>query len=166
MQTVTGLVRITTGVLLAVFAATLPLRAQSIPLTERIARLDGFWRRDFTKGIENTCGGLVDPSILIRVSASEVSISSGQLSGVVKLDGGTTTLFDGRAASASLDAGWLAVSMRRQRREDRTNVTRDVYIVRDDELTVWRSFHVELSDGTQGKIDCGNRQAIVYQRQK
>ena len=41
---------------------------------------------------------------------------------------------------------------------------RETYIVRDDELTVWRVLNVELPDGGDGKIDCGNRHAIVYRR--
>jgi hypothetical protein len=44
------------------------------------------------------------------------------------------------------------------------SVMREVYIALKGELTIWRTLNVELPDGTQGKIDCGNHTAIVYKR--
>ena len=86
--------------------------------------------------------------------------------GVVKLDGTETTLTDGRTATAAPDAGWLAVTMTRERNGGFANVMREVYILNKngDELTVWRTLNVRLPDGSQGKIDCGNHHAIVYSR--
>ena len=40
----------------------------------------------------------------------------------------------------------------------------EVYIVSGKDLTIWRVLNTVFADGTQGKIDCGNRQAIVYTR--
>ena len=84
--------------------------------------------------------------------------------GTVKLDGTQAALADGRSATAALDAGWLAVTTRRERGGG-ANVMREVYIALKGELTIWRTLNVELPDGSQGKIDCGNHHAIVYRRQ-
>jgi hypothetical protein len=69
------------------------------------------------------------------------------------------------AASAALDAGWLAVTTRHTRAQG-TGVSRDVYVVQGDELTIWRTFHFEQPDGTLNQNACGGRQALVYQRQR
>jgi len=73
-------------------------------------------------------------------------------------------------ASATVDGGWLAVTTRRViaagASAGGTNVQHDVYIVRADELTIWRTTNVEYPNGTQSQNICGNRQAIVYQRQR
>jgi hypothetical protein len=39
-----------------------------------------------------------------------------------------------------------------------------VGLVTGNDLTAWRVLNVVLPDGSQGKIDCGNRHAIVYTR--
>jgi hypothetical protein len=66
------------------------------------------------------------------------------------------------ARDATRGTGWLAVTMRRDRAGSPVNLMQEVYIVLRNELTEWRVLNVELPDGSQGKIDCGNRHAIVY----
>ena len=45
--------------------------------------------------------------------------------------------------------------------------TRSFELQRHDrsELTLWRTLNVRMPDGSSGKIDCGNRAAVVYRRQ-
>jgi hypothetical protein len=117
-------------------------------------------------------------SIRLRVSPAEIAVDADQFFqgvasqtrlplGIVTLDGSETTLLDGRTATASTDAGWFAVTMKRQRNGGFVNMMREVYILNQDrsELTVWRTLNVTMPDGLQGKIDCGNHHAIVYARQ-
>jgi hypothetical protein len=150
--------------------------AQGKPIepTERINSLDGQWTLDPTKGIDSGCGNTVDQTIRISVSPQGVDFESRRLAGLMKFDGSVTTMtglgnFNG-AVSASLDGGWLALTTRRIRAAGAsagsTNVQHDVYIVRGDELTIWRTFNVEWPDRTQRQDICGNRQAVVYQRQR
>jgi hypothetical protein len=101
--------------------------------------------------------------VRFEVSSVEVDIETASWTGTIALDGSETRLSDGRTSSASLDAGWLMVTMRRER-GDNANVMREAYVVLGDDLTIWRTLNVERADGTQGKIDCGNRTAIVYTR--
>jgi len=161
--------RIAICLLLVTAAATMPLRAQ-VELTGRIKALDGQWKRDASRGIE-TCGATIDESIRVHVSPSEVRIESSQqispLSAVVRLDGGVSTPSNGRTATASLDGGWLLVTVRRQL-PTQANVWRHAYVLGagGDELIVWSSLNVEYPDGTLGHIGCGNRRAIVYRREK
>jgi hypothetical protein len=86
---------------------------------------------------------------------------------LLPLDGSPTTLMGSGVATAALDAGWLAVTIRRIAPLGRgtTNVFRDVYIVSDDELTIWRNFTIEWPDGSLSSTVCSYRQALVYQRQ-
>ena len=152
-------------------------QAQQIPMTEKITWLDGEWVRAPDKGWGGICGVPASNGRRLRVSATEIAIHADTFSqgvssqtllpiGVVKLDGSETVLSDGRTAVASTDAGWLAVTMTRQRNRGFVNVMREVYILNQssDELTVWRTLNVTLPDGAQGKIDCGNHHAIVYSR--
>jgi hypothetical protein len=145
----------------------LALEAQRalIPLTPKLSDLAGAWRLDPTRGAGGICGVGPAPQVSLKVSPTEIEITSSFVHGVVKLDGSETRLFDGRTASATTDAGWLAVTMRRIRPgAAATNVMRDVYIVQGNDLTIWRTLNVEFEDGRDGKIDCGNRHAIVYTR--
>src|SRR5215207_7501477 len=102
----------------------------------------------------------------LSVSPAEISIQADRFFqgvssqtlmpiGVVKLDGSETTLADGRTASASTDAGWLAVTTTRERNGGFANVMREVYILskNGDELTVWRTLNVRRPDGLPDKID-------------
>lgn len=142
----------------------------SFPLTEKLTGLEGTWVRDPSRGAGGICG--VNPAdvITIAVSATDIAFDAGATSGatatrgIVTLDGSETVLADGRTAAASLDAGWLAVTVRRARNGGFTNVLREVYIPIKGELTIWRTLNVERPDGTQGKIDCGNHHAVVYKR--
>ena len=69
--------------------------------------------------------------------------------GEVKLDGSQTVLFTGRTATASTDAGWLAITTIQQRNVGVANVMREVYILNKngDELTVWRTLNVSRPGG-------------------
>jgi hypothetical protein len=149
--------------------STLSAQHAPFPLTDRLTGLEGTWVRDPARGAGGICGVNPPPVITIKVSANEITFDTGTLvgatgtNGMVRLDGSQTTLADGRSATAALDAGWLAVTMRRER-GDGANVMREVCIALKGELTIWRTLNVELPDGTQGKIDCGNHHAIVYKK--
>lgn len=160
---------------LAILAWCQPTLAQeaSIPLTRNITSLDGVWVHDPAKGVPGVCGNTIDPTIRFSVSAQGVTIESRRLAGLFRLDGSPTTMtglgnFNG-VARASLDAGWLAITTRRVRAAGAsagsTNVLLDVFTVNGNELTVWRTFNLELPDGSLSQNVCGNRQALVYQRQ-
>ena len=141
-------------------------QGRAIGLTEKITSLDGLWVRDRTKGVEGYCGNTIDETIQIAVSASGVSFESRRLTGLLKLDGSVTNVGGGNfsgAASASIDAGWLAVTNRHNRAQG-VGISRDVFVVRGDELTVWRTFHLEGPDGALDQNACDGRQALVYQR--
>jgi hypothetical protein len=161
----------------AVMAASPRLAAQHIPLTDKITRLDGTWERVPEKGWGGICGVPASNGMKLSVSAAEVAIEADRFFqgvssqtllpiGEVKLDGSQTVLFTGHTATASTDAGWLAVTAIRQRPGGFANVMREVYILNKngDELTVWRTLNVRRPDGLPDKIDCGNHHAIVYSR--
>jgi len=141
-----------------------------IPLTDKLTNLEGTWVRDPARGAGGICGVNPPDTITVKVSATEIALAAAAnhgataTSGTVKLDGTQTVLNDGRTATATVDAGWLAITIRRARNGGFTNVMREVYIPLRGELTLWRTLNVELPDGGQGKIDCGNRHAIVYTR--
>ena len=157
--------------LVSVLAPVLSAQPAPFPLTEKLTGLEGTWVLDPARGAGGICGVNPPPLVTIKVSASEITFDTGAMvgatgtSGTVRLDGTRTILTDGRSASAALDAGWLAVTMRRERGGG-ANVMREVYIALKGELTIWRTLNVELPDGTQGKIDCGNHTAIVYRRKQ
>jgi hypothetical protein len=163
--------------LLALLLASPAVAQQQIPISDKITGLDGTWVRAPEKGWGGICGVPASNGMEVRVSATEIAIrrdtflfgvSSHTLQplGVFRLDGSETVLADGRTATASHDAGWLAVTMTRQRPGASTLVMREVYILNKnrDELTVWRTLNGIFPDGSQGKIDCGNHHAIVYSR--
>jgi len=150
--------------LMLVLTPARALVAQEIALTPKLTQLEGKWARDATRGTGGICGVPVAESIVLKVSPTEVGIQTDRLTGVFKLDGTETKLSDGRTATAAVDAGWLAITMKRRRGDVATNVMQEVYIVRGSELTIWRVLNTVFADGTQGKIDCGNRHAIVYAR--
>lgn len=160
-----------------VMAASPRLAAQQIPLTDKITRLDGEWVRAPEKGWGGICGVPASNMMKLSVSAVGISIQADTFSigvsnqtltpiGEVKLDGSQTVLFTGRTATASTDAGWLALTMVQQRPGGFANVMREVYILNrnGDELTVWRTLNVKRPDGLPDQIDCGNHHAIVYSR--
>ena len=155
------------GALLA--APALSAQQTRLPLTDKLTGLEGTWIRDPARGAGGICGVNPPDVVTVNVSASEITFTASATqgatvtTGTVRLDGTQTTLSDGRTATAALDAGWLAVTVRRERGGG-ANVMREVYIALKGELTIWRTLNVELPDGTQGKIDCGNHHAIVYKR--
>jgi hypothetical protein len=120
----------------------------------------------------DSCGTFVGPppgevrTITFHGDAVKIETDAGTAyGGEFPLSGATGKGFDGRPGTVSLDAGWLAVSMTRLRSDDGTNVLREVYILSGkDILTVWRTLHVNLPNGTQGQIGCGNHAAIVYRK--
>jgi hypothetical protein len=138
--------------------------AQLIPLITKLTGLAGVWTRDTTRGAGGICGVPVPVRVEIAVTPTEIEIRTNVAEGTVKLDGSETTLSDGRTARASLDAGWLKITMRRQRNGGSVNVMQEVYIVTGNDLTIWRALNVVLPDGGDGKIDCDNRHAIVFTR--
>ena len=138
--------------------------AQPVPLTAKLTGLSGVWTRDETRGWGGICGVPVPSRLSFAVRPGEVEIETNVFTGTLKLDGSDTTVSDGRIASASLDAGWLKITMTRQRGGGYANVMREVYVLTGNDLTIWRVLNVVLPDGGDGKIDCGNRHAIVYTR--
>src|SRR5688572_14949860 len=146
------------------------IRSVPITLTDKITSLDGVWIYDPTKGVRGSCD-LVDQNdrtIRIGVSPQGVNVESGRLNKLLPLDGSAVTVRDSTVATAALDAGWLAITIRVVAPMNRgaTNVHRDVYIVSQDELTVWRNFTIEWPDGSLSGTACSYRQALVYQRQR
>jgi hypothetical protein len=97
-----------------------------------------------------------------------VRVEAERLKRLLPLDGSPVTVRDSAVASAALDAGWLAITIRviAPMRRGTTNVHRDVYIVSHDELTIWRNFTIEWPDGSMSSTACSYRQVLVYQRQR
>ena len=141
-----------------------------ITLTDKITHLEGVWVLDPTKGVGGSCDLADQNDRIIRISVSPqgVNIESGRLKKLVPLDGSSVTVRDSTVATAALDAGWLAITIRvaAPMRRGATNVHRDVYVVSQDELTVWRNFTIEWPDGSLSSTACSYRQALVYRRQK
>lgn len=158
-------------VLLACGHRSLLARAP-ITLTPNITTLEGLWLYDATKGLPGSCGNTIDQTIRFATSAQGVTIESRPTAGLMRYDGSPTTMtglgnFNG-VARAALDAGWLAITTRHPHvgANAGTRILQDVFIVRSDEMTVWRTFNLELLNGTLSQNVCGNRQALVYQRQR
>ena len=152
-----------------------------ITLTDKITRLEGVWVLDPTKGVRGSCATNDGPDQTIRISVSPqgVNIESERLKMILPLDGSPVTVRDKTVATAALDAGWLATTVRVVAPNNRgaTNVHRDVYIaerrriplesnVNYDELTIWRNFTIEWPDGSLSSTVCSYRTALVYRRQK
>lgn len=97
-----------------------------------------------------------------------MNVESGRLKGLLPFDGSPTTGTGSGIATAALDAGWLAITIRRIAPGGRgtTNVFREVYIVSHDELTIWRNFTIEWPDGSLSSTVCSYREVLVYQRQR
>ena len=146
------------------------IRSTPITLTDKITSLDGVWIYDPTKGVRGSCNLADQNDRVIRISVSPqgVNVESGRLTKLLPLDGSPVTVRDKTVASAALDAGWLAITIRVVAPMNRgaTNVHRDVYIVSDDELTIWRNFTIEWPDGSLSSPVCSYRTALVYRREK
>ena len=150
-----------------------------ITLTDKITHLEGVWVLDPTKGVRGSCATNDQPDQTIRISVSPRGVNVGRPQALLPLDGSPVTVRDKTVASAALDAGWLAVTIRTIAPNNRgtTNVFRDVYIaerrqfplesnVNYDELTIWRNFTIEWPDGSLSSTVCSYRAALVYRRQK
>ena len=140
-----------------------------ITLTDKITSLDGVWTYDPTEGVRGSCD-LADQNdriIRIGVSPQGVNVESGRLKKLLPLDGSSVTVRDSTVATAALDAGWLAITIRvaAPMRRGATNVHRDVYVASQDGLTIWRNFTIEWPDGSLSSTACSYRQALVYRRQ-
>src|SRR5918993_4593467 len=117
-----------------------------ITLTEKITHLEGVWVLDPTKGVRGSCATNDQPDQTIRISISPqgVNVESGRLTKLLPLDGSPVTVRDKTVATAALDAGWLAITIRVVAPNNRgaTNVHRDVYVMSRGQLTVWRNFTI------------------------
>ena len=142
--------------------------SRPITLTDKITHLEGVWVLDPTKGVRGSCATKDQADQTIRISVSPQGVNVGRPQALVPLDGSPVTVKDKTVASAALDAGWLAITIRVVAPMNRgaTNVHRDVYIVSDDELTIWRNFTIEWPDGSLSSTVCSYRAALVYRRQK
>ena len=150
-----------------------------ITLTDKITHLEGVWVLDRTKGVRGSCTTTDQPDQTVRISVSPKGVNVGRPQALLPLDGSPVTVQDKTVASATLDAGWLAITIRTIAPNNRgaTNVRRDVFIaerrqfplesnVNYDELTIWRNFTIEWPDGSLSSTACSYRQALVYLRQK
>jgi hypothetical protein len=148
-------------------------------LTDKITSLDGVWILDPTKGVRGSCATKEQGEQTIRISVSPQGVNVGRPQALLPLDGRSVTVNDTTVASAALEAGWLAVTIRTVAPNDRgaINVHRDVYIaerrqipfesvVSYDELTIWRNFTIEWPDGSLSSTVCSYLAALVYRRQK
>ena len=144
--------------------------SRPLTLTDKITSLDGVWIYDPAKGVHGSCALADQNDRIIRISVSPqgVDVESGRLKKLLPLDGSPVTVRDSTVATAALDAGWLAITIRvaAPMRRGATNVHRDVYVVSQDELTIWRDFTIEWPDGLLSSTACSYRQALVYQRQR
>ena len=150
-----------------------------VTLTDKITHLEGVWVLEPTKGVRGSCATKDQPDQTIRISVSPQGVNVGRPQALLPLDGSPVTLKDKTVASAALDAGWLAVTIRTIAPMNRgaTNLFRDVYIaerrqmplesnVNYDELTIWRNFTIEWPGGSLSSTACSYRAALVYRRQK
>src|SRR5262245_8632778 len=83
-----------------------------IALTEKITSLDGVWILDPMKGVRGSCATKDQTSQTIRISVSPQGVNVGRPQALLPLDGSPVTVADKTVASAALDAGWLAVTIR------------------------------------------------------
>ena len=160
-------VRICTGLAmsLVLLASSIALGQElAFPITDKITSLAGVWTRDASRGAGGICGVSEPDAISFELRPDSIVVQT-RTTRTIPLTG-TATTADG-LASASTDAGWLKVTMTTPRNGGYANVMQEVYILNRDrtELTLWRTLNVQMPDGSSGKIDCGNRTAVVYRRQ-
>ena len=152
-------------VLLLILATSLASGQElAFPITDKITGLAGAWTRDTSRGAGGICG-VSEPDVVRFELRPESIVVQTRSTRTIPLTG-TATTADG-LASASTDAGWLKVTLTTPRNGGYANVMQEVYILNRDrtELTLWRTLNVKMPDGSSGKIDCGNRTAVVYRRQ-
>jgi len=141
-------------VLVASLATIVSGQQLAFPITDKISGLVGTWTRDPSRGTGGICGVSEPSTLRFDLQGRQIPLT------------GTATTSDGLVV-ASTDAGWLKVTMTTPRNGGFANVMQEVYILNRDrsELTLWRTLNVRMPDGGSGKIDCGNRSAVVYQRE-
>jgi hypothetical protein len=150
--------------------APAPAPAQTpVTWSDKLYGLSGEWKRDPSRGTGSICGVREDDIVAFDIigQAPTMAIRASRISGSVPLDGSSVSL-SGQTVVASTDAGWLKLTMTRPRAGGGySNVMQEVYILNRDrnEMTLWRTLNTVLPDGSSGKIDCGNRAAVVYVRQ-
>ncbi len=151
-------------VLVALLAAVVSGQQLAFPITDKISGLVGTWTRDPSRGTGGICGVSEPSTLRFDLQPDYISVA-GRIGRQIPLTG-TATTSDGLVV-ASTDAGWLKVTMTTPRNGGFANVMQEVYILNRDrsELTLWRTLNVRMPDGGSGKIDCGNRSAVVYQRE-
>jgi hypothetical protein len=153
-------------VVLVAMLATFPASGWQLafPVTDKITGLAGTWTRDTSRGSGGICG-VSEPDVLRFELRPESIVVQTRMTRTIPLTGTATT--DDGLASVSTDAGWLKVTITTPRNGGYANVMQEVYILNRDrtELTLWRTLNVQMPDGGSGKIDCGNRSAVVYRRQ-
>ncbi len=151
---------------LLVFLATSLASGQQLafPITDKITGLVGTWTRDASRGTGRICGVSEADTLSFELQPDAISVT-GRSRWRIALTGSATS--DDGLAVASTDAGWLKLTMTMPRNGGFANVMQEVYILNGDrsELTLWRTLNVRMPDGSPGKIDCGNRTAVVYRRQ-
>jgi hypothetical protein len=152
-------------VLLGFLVAT-PAFAQQLAftITDKITGLAGTWTRDASRGTGGICGVSEASTLSFELQPDAINVT-GRSSWRIPLTGAATS--DDGLAVASTDAGWLKITVTMPKNGGFTNVMQEVYILNRDrsELTLWRVLNVKRPDGLPGKIDCGNRAAVVYRRQ-
>jgi hypothetical protein len=158
-----------TAAAIAVMASQHAVSAQ-LPavLSDKVTDLAGEWKRDPSRGAGGICGVSESDTIAFEIIAQpqSVAVRSNRVLGTVPLDGSSVSL-GGYTVAAGTDAGWLKLTMTRPRGGGYANVMQEVYILNRDrsQLTLWRTLNTVLPDGSSGKIDCGNRAAVIYERQ-
>jgi hypothetical protein len=138
-----------------------------LPLTDKIADLRGTWKVDSARRMGGICGVGEEDSLAFTVTtASRVHLRTRRFDVDIPLDGSETDA-GGSILVASIDAGWLKLTLTNRRNGGYANVFQDVFILNRarTELTLWRTLNVRTPDGSSGKIDCGNRVALVFVRQ-
>ena len=137
--------------------------------SDKVYGLSGEWKRDPSRGTGGICGVREDDIVAFDIIGQPptMAIRASRISGSVPLDGSSVSV-SGQTVVATTDAGWLKLTMTRPRPGGGySNVMQEVYILNRDrsEMTLWRTLNTVLPDGSSGKIDCGNRAAVVYVRQ-
>ena len=150
------------------FANTLASAQAPFTMSDKVTGLSGEWKRDPSRGTGGICGVREDDIVAFDILGQppSMAIRASRISGSVLLDGSSASV-SGQTVVASTDAGWLKLTMTRPRNSGFANVMQEVYILNRDrsEMTLWRTLNTILPDGSSGKIDCGNRAAVVYVRQ-
>jgi hypothetical protein len=141
----------------------------AIPLSDKVMDLAGQWKHIPGRGAGGICGVSDDETLTFDVAANPpaIAIRSSRTNGRIPLDGSSVNVGVNRTAIATTDAGWLKITTTQARSGGFANVMQEVYILNRDrsQMTLWRTLNTVLPDGSSGKIDCGNRAAVIYVRE-